>query len=103
MNYLEDVTERNKLMLNYIVAKYLYYVMKLSDNLNKEQLKKLMFGLKKWLTQGNLLAVWKKRLVVVIVQQLENMLNIKLVNNKITSNLGLFVCYTIKIKWRLIK
>ena len=47
MNYLEDVTERNKLMLNYIVAKYLYYVMKLSDNLNKEQLKKLMFGLKK--------------------------------------------------------
>ena len=35
-----DVTERNKSMLNYVLAKYLYYAMELSENLDKEQLKK---------------------------------------------------------------
>lgn len=42
-----DVTERNKSMLNYVIAKYLYYAMELSDSLDKEQLKRINAWVKK--------------------------------------------------------
>ena len=41
------VADRNKAMLNYVLAKYLYYAMDLSCNLDKEQLKKINNWVKK--------------------------------------------------------